>query len=499
VSSNSLLLALALAKVALHLAVIRGYGIFRDEMYLVDCARRLAWGYVDHPPLSPAMLRVTLATLGDAVFAIRLPAALAGGALVFLTGWITRELGGGRFAQAFAALTVIIAPYYLVSHHIYTMNAFEPLSWMGAVAILILMLKGGSPKLWLVFGVLAGISLENKHTMLLMGFGLVLGLALTSERRRLLDPWLWLGGVAALAILLPNLLWQAQHQWPELEFMRRAEEVKNYRASAWEFLLGQVTLIGPVALPVWVAGLVWLFSPRGKRWRMFGWCYLIMLVCLLATHGKIYYLAPAYPMLLAAGAIVWERTTERRGWLRPASVALALIAGVTLAPLAIPLLPVETFIRYARAIGFTDVKTEKHESGRLPQLYADMFGWDNMAMQVASVYSALSPADRSQAAIFGQNYGEAGAIDYFGPRLGLPRAISGHNNYYLWGPGDRGAVLVVIGGRAEGARRYYEEVTAAGRILNPYAMPYETNLTIWVCRRPRQPIRDFWPQLKHYE
>src|SRR5579871_3803214 len=172
VSSNSLLLALALAKIALHLSTIRGYGIFRDEMYLLDCARRLAWGYVDHPPLSPAILRVATAAMGDSLFAIRLLAALAGGALVFLAGWIARALGGGRFAQAFAALTVLLVPYYLATHHIYTMNAFEPLSWMGAAAILLRILKGGSPKLWLAFGALAGISLENKHTMLLMGFGL---------------------------------------------------------------------------------------------------------------------------------------------------------------------------------------------------------------------------------------------------------------------------------------------------------------------------------------
>jgi hypothetical protein len=496
-----LLIVLALAEIALHLVAIRGYGIFRDEMYLIASARRLAWGYVDHPPLSPALLRIVLATLGDSLFAIRLLPALAGGALVVLTGWIARELGGGPFAQGFAALSVILAPDYLATYHIYTMNAYEPLCWMGCVAILLWILNGGSSRLWLAFGVLAGVGLENKHTMLLMGLGLVIGLLLTGERRRLLDPWLWAGGAIALAILLPNLLWQAQHQWPELEFMRRADAVKNYRASAWEFFTGQVLLIGPVMLPVWFAGLCWFFTGAGRRWRALGWCYLVMFASLLATHGKVYYLTPAYPMLLAAGAITWETFTIQpaRAWLRKASIALLVIVSAAIAPLAMPLLPVETFIRYARAIGFSEVKTENHRPARLPQLYADMFGWENMAARVAAVYRSLPAQEQAQAAIFGQNYGEAGAIDYFGPRWGLPRAISGHNNYFLWGPGDRGQVLIVIGSSGRGAKRLYEDVTPAGRIVDAYAMPYESDLTIWLCRRPKQPLSEAWPQVKHYE
>lgn len=499
--ARSLLLALALSNVALHLITFRGYGIFRDEMYLIACARHPAWGYVDHPPLSPAILRMAISVLGDSLFAIRLLPALAGGALVFLAGWMARELGGGRFAQGFAALTVIIAPAYLATNHIYTMNAFEPLCWMGSVALLLRILNGASSRLWIGFGVLAGISLENKHTMLLLGFGLLAGLLLTPARRLLWDRWLWVGGAIALLILLPNLLWQAQHQWPELEFMRRADLVKNYRASPWEFFIGQVLMMNPVTLPVWLGGLAWFFTPAGKRWRALGWCYVIMSVSLLLTHGKVYYLTPAYPMLLAAGAIALGGLIERRnwGWLKPASVALTVAAGVAVLPMALPVLPVETYIGYARAIGFTDIKTENHAEARLPQLYADMFGWENMAAQVAGVYRSLPPAEQAKAAIYGQNYGEAGAVDYFGPRWQLPHAISGHNNYYLWGPGDRGEVLIVIGGRGESAKMIYKEVVPAGKIVNQYAMPYESNLTIWVCRGPKVPMRVLWPRVKHYD
>jgi 4-amino-4-deoxy-L-arabinose transferase-like glycosyltransferase len=467
---------------------------------MIACARHLAWGYVDHPPFSVGALWLVLASLGDSLFAIRLLPALAGGALVFLTGLIARELGGNRFAQGLAALAVIAVPTNLALSHIYSLNIYEPLCWMGCAWLLVRILNGGSSRLWIWFGVLAGVGLENKHTMLLFGFGIAAGLLFEREWRLLRDPWLWLGAAVAGLLFLPNLLWEVRNHWPQLEFMRRADAVKNYHASPLEFFAGQVLATGPILLPLWLGGLVWLFSPAARRWRVLGWCYLVLFVVLVFTHGKTYYLSPAYPMLLAAGATAFECMIDRRhwNWLKPASVAAIIVFSLVSAPFAIPVLPVRAFIRYANAIGFSEIKSENHQMSQLPQFYADMFGWENMAEQVAEVYHRLTPEEQSKAAIFGQDYGQAGAIDYFGPRWGLPHAIGGHNTYYLWGPDDRGEVLIVIGSDGTGAGKIYADVRPAGKIVDPLAMPYESNQTIWVCRRPRVSLREIWPKLKHY-
>jgi hypothetical protein len=251
---------------------------------------------------------------------------------------------------------------------------------------------------------------------------------------------------------------------------------------------------------VWIAGLWFYFlDARGKPYRALGWAYGIVLAMVFGFGGKGYYLLPAYPMLLGAGGVAWEQLIERRAWnwLKPALAALMLAVTATILPLAVPVLPVETFIRYSDALGVHAQTEERQTMGRLPQYYADMLGWRNMAEQVARVFHQLSPEEQAHAAIFGQNYGEAAAIDYFGPALGIPHAISGHNNYFLWGPGAADPeVLIVIGGNAAGARKLFADVRAAGAIAYPDVMPYETNLTIWVCRQPKYPLRLAWPKLK---
>jgi hypothetical protein len=244
----------------------------------------------------------------------------------------------------------------------------------------------------------------------------------------------------------------------------------------------------------------YFFHPQGKRYRALGWSYVIIFATLCALRGKGYYLLPAYPMLLGAGGVCLEEAlSPRRQWLRAALMATMLTLAAVSAPMAIPLLPVETFVRYAAWLDIQNPKEERHVMGRLPQFYADMFGWRNIADQVAAVLHALPPEDQAHAVIFAYNYGDAGAIDYYGPVLGIPNAISGHNNYYLWGPGPIDPqVAIVIGGSREAASRVFRDVRAAGNITEPNAMPFENNLTIWVCREPKIPLRQLWPWLKHY-
>ena len=495
-------LILAVLKLAIQLVAIPGYGIFRDELYYLACGRHLAWGYVEFPPLTPFLARLVTTAFGDGLFAIRLPMALAGAALVLLTGLLVRELGGGRFAQWLAGLAVIAAPVWLLSHHLLSPNGFDPLFWMGCAWLFIRYVKTGDTRLWLWFGLVAGIGLLNKHAILFFGFALVAGMLLAPARRAFRERNFWLGGAIAFLIFLPHLVWQVRTGFPLIEFLRNAERVKNYIPSPVEFFLGQAVMLQPLLVPLWLAGLAFFFFTRaGKPYRALGWTWLIVFVLMVLLHGKPYYLVPAYPMLLASGAVLAESAIERRGWnrLEPAIAALVAIAGAVTLPLALPVLPVESYIRYAAFLGFQDVRTERHQMGPLPQVFADMFGWEAMAVRVAEVYHTLTPGEQARAVVFAQNYGEAAAIDYYARRFGLPPAISGHNNYYLWGPGRAADVVIVIGGRPADCRKAFADVQQAGVVFHPYAMPYENNRPIWICRRPLVVIRDIWPTVKHFE
>jgi hypothetical protein len=493
--------ALALAKLLFHLITFHGYGIFRDELYYLACSRHLAWGYVEFPPLIAVLTRAVTMLLGDSLFVIRLLPAVAGAGLVVLTAMIARELGGGRLAQALAGLAVIVAPAWMSIDHFLNTNAFEPLFWAGCVWMALRAWNTGDAGYWLGFGAVAGLGLENKHAMLFFGFGIAAGLLLTPLRKSFAQRNFWIGGVIAALIFLPNILWEISLGWPTLEFLENAVKYKNAILTPWQFFGTQLQLT-VAAVPVWIAGLwFYFFDTRGKTYRALGWTYVIIFAAVVALHGKGYYLLPAYPMLLGAGGVCLEQAFARRPWRwpRPASIATMLAFAAVSAPMAVPLLPVETFVRYAAWLGIQNPKEERHAMGSLPQFYADMFGWRNMAEQVAAVFHGLPPEDQAHAIVFAYNYGDAGAIDYYGPGLGIPHAISGHNNYWLWGPGPMDPqVAIVIGGSLEVARRVFGDVRAAGTITEPNAMPFENNLTIWVCREPKIPLRQIWPWLKHY-
>jgi hypothetical protein len=498
----TMLWCLALATLLLHFLTNGRYGYFRDEFYYIACGEHLDFGYVDHPPLIAVIARITRGLLGDSLFAIRFFPAVAGALTVLLTGWMARELGGGRFAQVLAALAVMIAPVYLVIDNFLSMNAFEPLFWMLCAYIIILILKRENPKLWLRFGLVAGIGLMNKHSMLFFGFGLFIGLLLTPNRKFFFNKWTWLGILLAFAIFLPNLLWQIKHDWPTLEFMRNASLLKNYPISPVEFLSGQVLLMHPLTVPIWLAGLYfYLVAQEGKPYRVLGWIYVALLALFVVTQAKGYYLAPVYPMLLASGALVVERFSERRhwNWLKPVTIVLLILGGIVTAPFGLPVLPVETFPKYARILGLQEVKMERGRTGKLPQHYADMFGWENMVATVAKVYNNLSPEERAKCAIFTHNYGEAGAIDFFGKEYQLPKAVSGHNNYYLWGPRNySGEIVITVGESLPDVRKTFDQVEPAAVITHEYARPEEDHLPVYICRNPKMALKEAWRQTKHY-
>ena len=491
------------AKLLIHFLSNGQYGYFRDELYFIARGEHLDWGYVDQAPLAPWIARLTLTTLGESLFALRLLPAVGGALKILLTGLMVREFGGKTFAAMLACLCVLVAPGYLLTDTLFSMNAFEPLFWMGSAYCLVLAIHRSQPRLWLWFGLLAGLGLQNKHSMLLFGLGILVGLLLTSARRFFASQWLWIGAALALLLFLPNLLWQHHHHWPMLEVLANVQKTgKNVVLSPCQYVGQQFLLLLPLAVPVWIAGL-WFFllDRQGSRYRLLGVAYLVILVLMVTLKGKNYYLLPAYPMLFAGGATLWERISEGKRsirWLQVGFLYLLAMAGVAFSPFALPVLPIETFLRYQQTLGFQPPKSEVGHVGRLPQYFGDMFGWPEMVETVVRIYQSLPSEERAKTAILARNYGEAGAIDFFGRRHGLPKAISPHQNYYLWGPRHyTGESMIVLGYDRETVEEYFSRVEEAGRVDHPYAMA-EEHYQIFLCRGLKQPLPELWPQWKHW-
>jgi 4-amino-4-deoxy-L-arabinose transferase-like glycosyltransferase len=497
---NPWVFVLAAIGTLLHLIFNRGYGYFRDELYYAACGQHLAWGYVDHAPLAPAVAHYTRALLGDSLSALRFVPALSSAAKILIAGWMAREMRGGRTAQFLAALTTLIAPIYLTFDNFLSMNAFEPVFWMLSAAIVLRLLNGGDRRLWLLFGLVAGIGILNKHSMLFFGSGLALGLLLTvpSEFKR---PWIWLAAAVSMFLFLPNFVWEMHTGWPTIALLHSVIGTKYTRVSPWAFLGEQTLLTLPLTTPLWMAGLWFLLRDReGRRYGALGIAYLIVLAEMLLLHGKIYYLAPAYIMLLAAGS-VWlekQRWFRETPWTGPGLTTMLVVAAIIAAPLAMPILPVKLLIPYARFWDVEAVQVENVPQDDLPQLFGDMFGWKDQVASVAEVYGALPMEERAHATIAAYNYGEAGAIDYFGRAYGLPPAISGHNQYGFWGPGNNSSKTVIAIGYREGfLRQFFDDVQLQATISPQYALPEERNVAIFVCRRPKTNWGTMWPRWKY--
>jgi len=428
---------------------------------------------------------------------------------------MARELGGAKFSQSFAALLTLLAPIYLTFDNFFSMNAFEPLFWTLCAAIVLRILTGGSPRLWLLVGVVAGIGLLNKHSMLFYGSGLALGLLLTPARKQFARVEIWLGAGIAFLFFLPNLLWEIHNGYPTIALLHHVIGGKYTTVSPLAFVGQQFLLVNPLAAPIWLAGLWLLLSgktgrkpvgyyveaphlrlPQFGRYAVLGIAYLVVLLEMILLHGKIYYLAPAYIVLLAAGAVWWERQFLGRAalWAKLAVLAPLVLSGAIAAPLAMPILPVAAAVKYTKFFGVQDVKVENVPLNSLPQLFGDMFGWPEQVQAVARAFHSLSPEEQSRVTLLAYNYGEAGAIDYLGKRYGLPKAISGHNQYVYWGPrGASGEVVVAIGFSKSRLDQSFADVQPFETVSPAYAIPEETNLIIYICRRPRQNLTSSWP------
>jgi len=497
-----LLLVLAFAKLMIHLVANAtvAYGYFRDELYYVACANHPALGYVDQPPFSIFLLGAWKSLFGVSLFSLHFPPALAGAATVFLAGLIARELGGGLVAQGMASLVTLVSPVYFSIDSSYSMNSLDVLVWTLAAYLLVRIIKTEDRRLWLALGLLLGIGLLNKISVFWLGAGIAAGMVFSPLRRWLTTPWPWTAGAIALILFSPFVIWNMQHDFAHLEFIRNASLHKYGGLTPGGFLADQFMQNHPLAAPLWILGLSFYFLPGQRQFRCLGVIYATTLAILIVNgHSKAEYLSPAYAMLFAGGSVLFARLTERHGarWLRPSYGTLLLAGGLATAPLATPLLPVETYISYAAALGTKPGTSEGKTLGRLPQFFADMFGWKEKAEAVASVYSRLSPGEKNTCAVYAQNYGECAAIDFFGKKYGLPPAMGRHNNYWIWGPhGSTGDVVIVLGKSAEDERRSFDSVAVADTVRCAYCMPYENNLLVMVCRGLKEPIDTLWPKLK---
>jgi len=429
-----ILIALCAAKLLLHLFTsVRHYGYFRDELYYLDLARHLDWGYVDCAPLIAVYAKVAM-LMGGSLAALRILPALAGAALIALTILIVRELGGKRYAQFLAGLCILLCPADLVMSSLLTMNAFEPLYWMGCIWVIARILRTGDSRLWIWFGALAGLGLENKHSTLFFGFAVAAALLLTHHRREYAKPWIWIALSIALALFLPNLIWEAHRHFPTLEDLENVRrEGKNVVLGPFAFVKEQIVDMHPILLLVWLPGLIWLL--RERKWRVLGLTFVVFFVTMELSHGKSYYLFPIYPMLFAAGAVVIEHwLANHPAWTRVAVAAMIVLVTVPLIPMFTWVLPPERLLAFQNTIGWKPAKQEVHHESLLMQPIADQFGWPELAKQVADIYNSLPPEERAQTGIWAGNYGEAGAVNQFGPQYGLPTAYSRHQNHWYWGP-----------------------------------------------------------------
>lgn len=480
-----------------------GYGFFRDELYFLMCGRHLAWGYVDQPPLVALQARVAELFFGLSPTGIRTFSFTASGVTVGLTGLLTWQLGGRSSAQLVAMSAILAAPVFLGTGSYLSMNAFEPCFWMGALLSVLRIADGSAgPRAWLVFGLLAGLGIENKHGTVFFLAALLAGL-LVSPLRRILFTRGCAAGVAVLILVaLPNFLWQWVHHFPTYEFLSAVSHSdKNLRLTPLAFLIEQVNILIFTTAPLWIGGLAWLAFARAARpWRFVAFTYFVFLAIMMAMHAKDYYVAPIYPVLFAAGSAAFAQLTRREWPLIAYGASFLLGLCFATGPIALSILPPERYAAYNspfRLLASDMGRSEKFTSP-LPQILSDRFGWPQMVEGFAARYNALPPDERARTGIFCGNYGEASAVNILGPAYGLPPAISGHQNYFYWGWNNyTGESMLTLGKDAKDYTDSYEQVVDLGPFDNPWTMDFEHLHYFWLRHRKR-PYAEDWPQLKYW-
>ncbi len=493
-TDNNILLLLGLALFLLHMFTNHQYGFHQDEMVVVDNAYNLDWGYIEYPPVTPFLTRISLGIFGLSLVSARMFSALAQSIIMILTGLMARELGGKRSAQVIAALAAAIAPTALVWGALIEYVTFDFL-WSVLIAYLVIrLLKSEDPRWWLGIGAVIGLGMMTKYTMAMFVAGIVGGVLLTDARRYLKSPWLWGGVVLSLLIFLPNLIWQIQHNFISLDFLSSIHERDVEIGRAAGYLIEQFAFCtNPFFVPMWISGLsYYLFKEDGRRFRALGWMYVIPFMIYLKMQGRSYYLASAYPMLIAAGALLWERrlaslsADKARSMLKTTWGSIA--AGAVLSgALTLPIAPINS--------PWWNIVAEVHDT------FTEQIGWPDMIQTVAGIYADLPEEEKTKAGILTGENDEAAALNIYGGEYGLPKAISGSDTFWLRGYGNPPPeILITVGLPKEQADLLFKQCDFAGTTTNSYGV--ENDLAqpseILLCRNPRLPWPELWDRLKRF-
>lgn len=479
------------------------YGFFRDELYYLACSDHLAWGYVDQPPFSLYLLKLSRLIFGDSLTAVRLLPAMAHSGTVVLAGLMSKEMGGKVYAISLSAFVVMFTPILIAMCSFFSMNAIDIFIWSLAMFLILRIINTQKSTYWIWLGVVLGIGLLNKISVLFLGAGIFVGFLLVG-RKWFTTRWPYLAGVIALTLFLPYIIWNLMHDMAHLEFIQNASAGKYSGRSRMDFIGEQILYANPLALPLWIGGLFALFFYKPlKEYRLLGLIFLTAFIILFLNRtSKGEYLAPGYACLFAAASVFIEQRFihVRIKWLKYVYPAVLMASIIVLLPMFAPILPVEKYIAYSKSLGFAPGSGENKEMAELPQFYADMFGWEEKAADVAKAYNSLSEEEKAKCVIYSMNYGRCGAIDFFGKKYGLPKSVGSHNNYWLWGTrGYKGEVVIILGETMEEHQDDFESCERVGISECKYCMPYENHVNIFICRGLKYKIEEIWPSTRHYE
>ncbi len=480
--------------------VSMSYGYHRDELYYIMMSRRLDFGYLELPFLAPFLMFLVRITLGTSLTAIHLLPALGGASVIFLTFRMTKELGGSQIAACLASTAAAVAPQFIATDSLYSYDILDKLAWVLVLYFLVRYFRREENRDLYLFGLAMGLGLLSKVSIVFLGAAFVAALALTRRRKLFVGGTLYSAGALAFAFAVPYLAWQALHHWPTLEFYGHYVSGKTYPYTPIGSLITQILNMNPLAFPLWVAGLAYFWIKDKGRFRPLTIMYLVLFGLFWAIQAKAYMIAPFYTVLFAGGAVflIDRKAKGPRRWVGVSYAVLIALAALAASPMARPVLPIDTYIKYAG--GNLGTPEERHEMGPLPQHFADRFGWPELAEKCRQAYDSLLPEEKKEAVFLTGNYGEASAINFFGKASGLPEALSGHNQYYLWGPrGHSGRVIIGFNiGSREDLLKYFESVEEAGRTDVRYAMPYENHQPIYICRNIKMPLEKAWPKTKSF-
>lgn len=462
------------------------YGIFRDELYYLACTNRLDLGYVDHPPLSIWILSVWKFLFGDSMFIIRLVPAVVTSVSVYMIGLFTIRLGGGKSAVIISTIAFMLSPIFFGMNTFYSMNTFDFFFWITSAYVFLRIIQEGNPKLWIVLGVVLGLGLLNKTSILWLSAGIFAGTIFTPLRKDLNTKYPYVAALIALLIFSPFIIWNLTHDFAHLEFMRNAATQKYDDLTPVSFILDQILILNPASILLWISGLVFFFiSKTGKKFRAPGFIWLITFVILFINwHSKGEYIAAAYQILFASGAVMLEKWSSIKNWkwVKYAVIIPLIFTGIALIPFARPLLSPEKFLEYQDYIGLKPPVNEGVETA-MPQFYSDMFGWEEMAKKVSDVFLTIPKEERNSTVVYCGNYGKAGAMEYFSKKYPLPKVVCPHNSYwYWWDEAEEPRTIIIIGGEMKDHLTSLKEVEAVSVYKTKYAMPYENNLTIFIGR-----------------